>query len=145
MSYMVKTNGMITLKGDYHLDRLITMLFPHNHRNRILIDCIHKDEYTLSFNGVRIYDDSVICPLLLSIEPFTVDGEIEYMDKDGNIWHHYYDPKKKKWFEQVGHIEYNEGSVHISEALGKSAKPISSQNRGPWELTFDWEATLFDN
>ena len=143
MNNPVITQGSITLKKELPIGKLISMLFPDGCMNHVEIDCRHEGEYTVSFKGMRNFDEQAIYPFLVSIERHTLGGEINYIDRDFTLWHHYFEPVKKKWIDQEAFFKYDSSGALISEML-EDCLPLSDNKRAPWGKCEDREIGVYE-
>ena len=144
MNNPVITSGSITLKSDLKLGNVINLLFPDGHRNHVRIDSRHNGEYTVSFQGLRDYNEQAIFPFLLSIKRLTLGGEINYIDKDFNVWRHFYDPTKKMWLHQEATLKYDDEGSNIFKLFTAGIDHMSDEKHAPWGKCEDWEVQSYE-
>lgn len=143
MNNPVITQGSITLKKELPIGKLISMLFPDECMNHVEIDSRHMGEYTVSFKGMRDFCEEAVYPFLASIERYTLGGEINYIDRDFTLWHHFFDPARKKWIDQEAFFKYDSPGALISEML-EDYLPLPERKRAPWGKCEDREIGVYE-
>ena len=143
MKNPVITQGSITLKKEFTVGKLVSMLFPRECMNHVQIDSTHEGEYTVSFKGMRDFCDQAVYHFLVYIERYTLGGEIWYVDKDFDVWRHFFDPEKKKWVEQEASCKFDSPGNIISGFLDDYLTK-SEITRAPWGKCEDWEIGAYE-
>ena len=143
MNNPVITQGSITLKEEFAIGKLVSMLFPRKRMNHVQIDSTHNGEYTVSFKGMRDFCKQAVYHFLTYIERYTLGGEIWYVDKDFTIWRHFFDPARKKWINQEADFKFDSHGTLISEML-KEYWTMSEIMSAPWSKCEDCEVRIYE-
>lgn len=115
MGYYATIDGEITLKKPVGIEAILDRISDFIYENEPEVSNETDDNVTFRFGGYQRYHDDEIFDFLAETETITVAGEITYFGEDNSLWRHYFDPSKKRWFEQNGHVEYeSEGKTITS-------------------------------
>lgn len=117
MSYYATIDGAFEISREFDLDILLEKIQSSHYSESIEIISEDAAGYTLVFNCYANYREDEIAAFLKLIEPNTISGEIEYIGEDNAFWRHYFDPSKKRWVEQSGHISYEKRCVFMDSLL----------------------------
>ena len=114
MSYYATIDGAFEISREFDLDILLEKIQSSHYSESIEIISEDAAGYTLCYANYR---EDEIAAFLKLIEPNTISGEIEYIGEDNAFWRHYFDPSKKRWVEQSGHISYEKRCVFMDSLL----------------------------
>lgn len=124
MGYYVNGGGNIILRADTPkpiLDRIKEIA-----EDAFSDYSIHQEPdgtYLVEAYNNEKYHEDVHFEYLCTIEPYVIEGSLEFQGDDSACWQDLYDPDTNKWIELPGHIVYErENADPIYERMQKNAK-----------------------
>lgn len=138
------TSGKITLKYNEEVEDWMIIEWFCNFLPTCCPETIQdspEDEtFWFGFSGAQCYPEEDVLAFLTIIEPYTISGEITYLnDADEYYFRHIFDEKKKAWIEQEGWVEYEKVGEPISAIISrKGLHTFSYDDEYVRSDEFDW-------
>lgn len=130
MGYCADGNGIVILKNDINIKKLINELIKSksNIEYSINNNMISLEEYSFSWSEENTYD------FLNTLKPYIKGGVIKYRSiDDDRHWRYVYDPITDKWEEEIATTSYDFEEYtddELIEELKKRGYVVKKSNIG---------------
>ena len=130
MGYCADGNGIVILKNDINIKKLINELIKskNNIEYSINNNMISLEEYSFSWSEENTYD------FLNTLKPYIKGGVIKYRSiDDDRHWRYVYDPITDKWEEEIATTSYDFEEYtddELIEELKKRGYVVKKSNIG---------------